>query len=334
MISRWRFAEVSGARAAILLLAAVLRAGALLLPGAGLAQPAEAGAAGCAAARAEVTEIAPGAFVRQGATALPDPVNRGAIANIGFIIGGRSVAVIDTGGSLCDGTALREAIRARTALPVKAVINTHVHPDHIFGNAAFAGPDATIIAHRNLPRALGERGGHYLRSYGEQLGAAAMAGTTIVPPAQLVEDRLEIDLGGRVLVIEARPAAHTDNDLTVFDRNSGTLWTGDLVFLDHVPVLDGSLKGWLSVTETLMRHEARRIVPGHGDAPAPWPAAGEGQLRYLRRLASDLRQAIGAGTGIRAAAEAVGTSESGNWRLFDSFNGRNATTGFAELEWD
>jgi quinoprotein relay system zinc metallohydrolase 2 len=331
MMSRWRFAEVSGARAAILLLAAALRAGALLLPGAGLAQP-QPGATGCAAVQAEATEFAPGAFVRQGATALPDPVNRGAIANIGFIIGERSVAVIDTGGSLCDGAALREAIRARTALPVKTVINTHVHPDHIFGNAAFA--DATIIAHRNLPRALAERGEHYLSSYGEQLGAAAMAGTTIVPPAQLVEDRLEINLGGRILVIEARPAAHTDNDLTVFDRNSGTLWTGDLVFLDHVPVLDGSLKGWLSVTETLMRHEARRIVPGHGDAPAPWPASGESQLRYLRRLASDLRQAIGAGTGIRAAAEAAGTSESGNWRLFDSFNGRNATTGFAELEWD
>ena len=46
-------------------------------------------------------------------------------------------------------------------------------------------------------------------------------------------------------MIEAQPAAHTDNDLTVFDRNSGTLWTGDLVFLDHIPVLDGSLKGWL-----------------------------------------------------------------------------------------
>jgi quinoprotein relay system zinc metallohydrolase 2 len=325
--------EVSGTRAAAMLFAAGLRAGAFLLPGAGLAHTAEAAATGCTA-QAEITEIAPGAFVRQGATALPDPVNRGAIANIGFIVGAKSVAVIDTGGSLCDGMALREAIRARTALPVKLVINTHVHPDHIFGNAAFTGPGVTILGHRNLPRALAERGDHYLRSYGEQVGSAAMGGTNIVPPTQLIDGRLDINLGERVLLIEAQPAAHTDNDLTVFDRTSGTLWTGDLVFIDHIPVLDGSLKGWLSVTETLMRHDARRIVPGHGAAPAPWPAAGENQLRYLRRLASDLRLAIGAAKGIREAAGAAGTSESGNWRLFDSFNGRNATTGFAELEWD
>lgn len=321
-------------RAAITLLAAGLRAGAFLLPGAGLAHSAEAAATGCAAAKAEIIEIAPGAFVRQGAIALPDPVNRGAIANIGFIIGRESVAVIDTGGSLCDGLALREAIRERTALPVKMVINTHVHPDHIFGNAAFAGPGVEILAHHNLPRALAERGEHYLRSYAEQVGAAAMAGTTIVPPTLVIDGRFEIDLGERVLVIETWPAAHTDNDLTVFDRSSGTLWTGDLVFREHIPVLDGSLKGWLAVTETLMRREAKQIVPGHGPAPAPWPAAGQDQLRYLRRLAGDLRQAIGAGKDMREASEVAGKGESGNWQLFGDFNGRNATTGFAELEWD
>ena len=316
-----------------MLLAAGLQAGAFLLPGAGLAHSAEAAGAGCKA-RADMTEIVPGAFVRRGATALPNPANRGAIANIGFIVGRDSVAVIDTGGCLCDGLALREAIAARTALPVKAVINTHVHPDHIFGNAAFAGPGVTILGHYNLPRALAERGAHYLRSYGAQAGPAAMEGTKPVPPSELVRDRTQIDLGDRVLIIEAHPAAHTDNDLTVFDPTTATLWAGDLIFLDHIPVLDGSLKGWLSVTEALMRHEAKWIVPGHGPAFIPWPAAGESQLRYLRRLASDLHQSVAAGKSIRDVAETAGASESANWQLFDSFNTRNATTGFAELEWD
>jgi quinoprotein relay system zinc metallohydrolase 2 len=315
------------------LLAAALRAGAFLLPGAGLAHSAETASTSCTVPAA-MTEIAPGAFVRQGVTALPDPANRGAIANIGFIIGSESVAVIDTGGSLCDGLALRAAIRARTALPIRTVINTHVHPDHIFGNAAFAGPEVAIIAHHNLPRSLAERGEHYLRSYGDQVGAAAMQGTIMVAPTQTVTDRLEIDLGERILVLQAWPAAHTDNDLTVYDLSTGTLWAGDLVFLSHVPVLDGSLKGWLSVTQTLMRHEAKQIVPGHGPATAPWPAAGETQLRYLTLLAADIRHAIGAGKTIRDAAEAAGASERGNWQLFESFNGRNVTTGFAELEWD
>lgn len=325
--------EVSGERAPLWLFAAALRAGAFLLPGAGLAYSAE-NALGTCQIPAVMTEIAPGAFVRQGAIALPEATNRGAIANIGFIIGSDSVAVIDTGGSLCDGLALQAAIRARTALPVKTVINTHVHPDHMFGNAAFAAPGVAIIAHHNMPRSLAERGEHYLRSYGDQVGPAAMQGTQVVVPTQIVQDRLEIDLGGRMLVLEAWPAAHTDNDLTVYDRNSGTLWTGDLVFLSHVPVLDGSLKGWLSVTQTLMGRDVKQIVPGHGAPVAPWPSAGEMQLRYLTRLADDLKQAIGAGKMIRDASETAGESESGNWQLFESFNGRNATTGFAELEWD
>ena len=320
-------------RAAVMLLAAGMRAGAYLLPGAGLAISAEPAELGCLRP-AEMTEIAAGAFVRRGATALPDPGNRGGIANVGFIIGRDSVAVIDSGGSLCDGLSLLQAIRARTTLPVKTVINTHAHPDHIFGNAAFAGPGVAILAHRNLPRALAERGEHYVASYRDQMGAAAMEGTRPVPPTALVQDRMQLDLGGRVLIIEAYPAAHTDNDLTVFDPTSGTLWTGDLVFLDHVPVLDGSLTGWLSVTEKLMRHEATRIVPGHGPEVAPWPSSGGNQLRYLNRLASDLRQSIRAGKGIREAADTAGAGESGQWQLFGSFNTRNATTGFAELEWE
>jgi quinoprotein relay system zinc metallohydrolase 2 len=311
------------------LLSAALQTGAFLLLGAGLANAAES-----CAAPAEVIEIAPGSFVRHGATALPNPGNHGAIANIGFIVGTDGVAVIDTGGSPCDGITLRLAIRERTALPVKYVINTHVHPDHMFGNTAFAADGAAIIGHRNLPRALAERGEHYLRSYGEQIGAAAMEGARIVPPTQLVTDSLTIDIGGRELILDAHPAAHTDNDLTVFDKSSGVLWTGDLVFLDHVPVLDGSLKGWLAVTADLMKHSAKRIVPGHGSPIAPWPESGEGQLRYLQRLAGDLREAISAGKSIAQAAGNAGMTESRKWRLFDSFNVRNATTGFAELEWE
>lgn len=292
-----------------------------------------AGGAQCAVP-ANVMEIAPGAFVRPGIHALPDKENLGAIANIGFIIGNESVAVIDTGASLCDGQRLRAAITERTKLPIRFVINTHVHPDHILGNAAFVGPEAKFIAHEKMARALSERGEHYLRSYGEQISPAATKGTRIIPPDIGVKDEMRFDLGGREIVVTAHSAAHTDNDLTVLDKENEILWTGDLVFMDHIPVLDGSLKGWIAVTANLMNNEAKYIVPGHGPVKAPWPDAAQKQLRYLNRLADDLRKAIEAGQTMNEASVSAGAAQERDWRLFDDFNRRNAITGFAELEWE
>jgi glyoxylase-like metal-dependent hydrolase (beta-lactamase superfamily II) len=155
----------------------------------------------------------------------------------------------------------------------------------------------------------------------------------LVAPTLLVDGTIKLDLGSRALMLRAWPTAHSDNDLTVLDEQTGTLFAGDLVFLGHTPVLDGSIRGWLTVLGELGALSAQRVVPGHGPV-SPWPAALGDERRYLETLASDVRGLIARGEPITVAAKAAAASERPRWQLFDDFNARNATAAFSEIEWE
>lgn len=280
-----------------------------------------------------VGEVAPGIYVHQGPHEAATPANLGGYANIGFIVGEEAVAVVDSGGSAAQGARLRAAVREVTDLPIKYVILTHVHPDHMLGSAAFKVDRPEFVGHHRLARAMAARGPFYVEALERAIGDAAR-GTEIVLPTVTVEGELEIDLGRRRLRLIAQGAAHTDNDLAVYDTATGTLWASDLLFVDRIPVVDGSLTGWLSVMGELRRIPARRAIPGHGPPAVDWPAALDAQETYLSVLRDEIREIIARNGTMEEAVATVGGSERDKWLLFEDYHARNVVTAFAELEWE
>lgn len=297
-------------------------------------------AAQAGAAPLRVEQVAPGVYVHSGQHKDFEDGYDGDIANIGFVVGSEAVAVIDTGGSYAVGLALKQALRAITRLPIRYVINTHGHPDHVFGNAAFIEADATtpgaqprFIGHAMLAQALAARGDAYLRNLKQQLGGAADR-STLIGPGETVRDRLVLDLGRRKLELTAWPSAHTNNDVSVFDAASGTLWTGDLLFIERTPAIDGDVAGWLAAMEALEKVPAIVTVPGHGPATRDKRAALDRQRRYLETLLRDVRTSIRHGTDMTDTMAEAAASERTRWQLFDVVNRRNVNLLYPALEWE
>lgn len=294
-----------------------------------------------------VTEVASGVFVHQGRHEENSVDNGGDIANIGFVIGERCVAVVDSGGTPAIGHALRAAIRQRTGLPVCYVVNTHMHPDHILGNAAFVEPGGGVrfVGSIRLPAALAARTAVYQSAMslatgepcactgGEGSEAAALAARP-VPPDLLVDGEMSLDLGGRVLRLRSWPTAHTDNDLTVFDEATATLWLGDLLFEGRIPVVDGSVRGWLAVLAELRTLQAGHAIPGHGAVDLPWPAAVAPMEGYLGELATEVRSALRARKSLAETVDAADPARLTGWKLAEEYHRRNVTAAYVELEWE
>ena len=278
----------------------VLAAAILLCFAAGAAEP------------LRLEEVAEGVHVHAGPHEEANVRNLGAVGNAGVVIGSRSVAVIDTGGSPEFGRRLRASIEKLTDLPIAYVVSTHAHPDHIFGGTAFDDGAVTFVGHGKLERALALRAPFYLDAFRRLIGPA-FEGARIIVPTLTVSTQSRIDLGERILVLTAYRTAHTDSDLTVLDLRTGTLFAGDLVFVDRLPVVDGSLKGWLEVTAALRGVPAGAVVPGHGPATAPWPGALDAQERYLGALLRDVRREIAAGGRIETAIGRVAAEERDRW---------------------
>ncbi len=282
-----------------------------------------------------------GIYVHRGEHLDIDDGYTGDICNISFVVGELGVAVIDTGGSLKVGQQLRAAIQKITDKPILYVINTHVHPDHIFGNAAFL-PSNTgekppkFIGHEKLEQAMHTRKEGYDKLNQRYLGKDAK-GSAIVAPTLAIKSVETLDLGDRQLKVTAHPNAHTNTDITVEDSKTQTLFTGDLLFVERTPVVEGDIKGLIATLDMLKTYPFKQVVPGHGSVQKTNQdgiTAMNSAQRYFTTLLTDIRANIKKGNSMEATMDTAAASEKDKWLLFDIANRRNVNTIYPALEWE
>jgi quinoprotein relay system zinc metallohydrolase 1 len=241
--------------------------------------------------------IGDGIWLVRGADAAITPDNGGAIANIVIMASDAGAIVVDTGPSLAYGQALETLARQVTGKPVARVYITHLHPDHSFGNGAFATSEIHALP---ATRAELERDATGLEDAMYRLLPGWIAGTQVVLPQHQVTAGT-VTFGGRTLELLAL-SGHSEGDLAILDHLSGTLIAGDLVFHNRAPATPhADIPAWLAALGTLAALPHRQLVPGHGPLCARGTAIAQTR-DWLTWLEGALREAVASGHDMTEAA--------------------------------
>ncbi len=244
-------------------------------------------------------KIADGVWMLAGAQEPITFENGGAIANITILDSKEGAIIVDTGPSKRFGEQLAATARELTGKDIARVYLTHFHPDHIFGNQAFAAdtiaaPQGVIDGIKDMGNAFSDAMYYIARDW--------MRGTDIVLPSKAIASGIE-DIGGRKLHVFAL-AGHTASDLAILDDTSGTLITGDLAFLDRAPTTPhAKLQKWQETLAKLSELEFRVLMPGHGPSEQGKRALSQ-TSEWLEAIAGIITRAYERGLDmLEAAAE-------------------------------
>lgn len=210
-------------------------------------------------------EVAPGVYVFWGANEPQTETNGARIANDGFIVGDSAVLVVDTGSTHRYGEQMIEAIATVTDLPVRHVVITHHHFDHAFGMSAFAERDIEIVMHQEAARLLAFEGEEILRLVTDLIGPDWVEGTAVTAPTRTITEAEQFDLGGRIVTVTPFPDGHTPGDMAITDKQTRTLFAGDLVFIGRPSTVPhANVPSWQKHLDTLADWDWQYLIPGHG----------------------------------------------------------------------
>ena len=239
----------------------------------------------------KLIQVSPHAYYVEGVAALGSPFNRNFISNAGVIVAPEGVIVIDALGSPALAAELIGLIRTVTDKPIKYVIVTHYHADHIYGLQSFIDQGATVIAHSKAKEYLGSDTAKLrLDASRQKLAPWVNDQTRLVPAQTWVDEDVSLTLAGLDLQIFKMGPAHTIDDIAIFVQSEGVLFAGDLVFRGRIPYVGSAdSQGWIRSLDKLITTHANVIVPGHG----PFSSQPLEDLQFTRDYLLFLRDVMG-----------------------------------------
>jgi glyoxylase-like metal-dependent hydrolase (beta-lactamase superfamily II) len=292
---------------------------------------AAAGSASAGGGYGSLEAVAPGIYVQRGTVADASTANRGAVANLGVLIGSTGVIVVNTGSSDEHGTALLAAVARLTDRPVVLAIDTQASPDQVLGNSAFTRRAIPVMAHRDTDSFMHEHCDACVADVKAKADTDALAATRVVWPTRLIEGSQTLSAGGRTLQVLYLGWTKQPGCLAVLDVASGVLFTGDMASFGVIPQTQLShLSSWIDALGELQALAPVIVVPGHG---APGPATRLGEMRqYLQALLDSTRAAYLRGDGLMETVEQLNLPQFRGWALYDAHHRRNVHFTYLQIE--
>lgn len=283
-------------------------------------------------ARVTLLRLQDGLYAARAINAEASLTNAGEVVPTLVHISGNGVLVVDPGPHARWGDRLIAAIRHITAEPIRWVVNTHPHPEHVLANAAFAQlqPRPAFLASAATAHLMRQRCDACLARLTAMLGERVMRDTPIVIPEPALRDDDWLHTGKTAWQIHVYAAAHSASDTALYSPQRGVLCVGGLAYRQRVPDLqEGSLPGWQQALRALVQLPASIVVGTAIGTPAQMLHP---TLSYLDALDSAITQAIEAGGDAARALDYVPGDAYRDWRNFHPRHALNVGRAWRELE--